>query len=149
VQNVPHTRDWVVWETGVAKNRDIWIFEPYSQFGGIFIVTPYLRHYVIFDTNDAWFGYIRRIIESYDDSHVLPTLLLTGGIGALLAEKDKAGGAVLGAIAGLAISNKSKERPPGIGVTCSNCSSSYNIHIPQGWNTFRCPVCNKFLRVRI
>jgi hypothetical protein len=111
VQNIPHTRDWVVWETGVAKSRDIWVFEPYSQFGGISIVIPYLRHYVIFDTNDDWLAYIRRIIESYDDSHVLPTLLLTGGIGAALAEKDKIGGAVLGALAGIAISaDISKER---------------------------------------
>ena len=147
VQGIPHTRDWVIWETGVAKSRDIWVFEPYSQFGRISIVTPYLRHYVIFDTSDDWLRYIRRIIKSYDDSHVLPTLLVTGGIGAALAEKDKMGGAVLGALAGLAISDKSKERPTGIGVICSNCSSSYNIHIPQRMNIFRCPVCNKYLEI--
>ena len=149
VQNIPHTRDWVVWETGVAKSRDIWVFEPYPQFGGISVVTPYLRHYVIFDTNDAWLGYMRTIIESYDDSHVLPTLLVTGGIGALLAENDKIGGATLGALAGLVISDKSKERPTGIGVICSECSSSYNIHIPQGMNIFRCPVCNADLEINI
>ncbi|MBT9143897.1 MAG: hypothetical protein DDT29_02311 [Dehalococcoidia bacterium] len=149
VQDIPYTRDWVVWETGVAKNKDIWVFEPYSQFGRISVVTPYLKHYVIFDTNDAWLGYIRGIIESYDDSHVLPTLLVTGGIGALLAEKDKIGGAALGTLAGLVISDKLKERPTGIGVVCSNCSSSYNIHIPQGVNTFRCPVCNKHLKIEM
>lgn len=149
VQNIPHTRDWVGWEAGVAKGRDIWIFEPYSQLGEISVVTPYLRHYVIFDTNDAWLGYMRTIIESYDDSHVLPTLLVTGGIGALLAEKDKIGGATLGALAGLVISDKSKERPTGIGVICSECSSSYNLHIPQGMNIFRCPVCNADLEINI
>ena len=147
VQNIPHTRDWVIWETGLAKNRDIWIFEPYQQFGRISIVTPYLRHYVIFDTSDDWLGYIRRIIESYNNSHVLPTLLVTGGIGALLAEKDKIGGAVLGTLAGLAISDKSKERPSGTGVICSKCSSSYNIHIPQSMSIFRCPVCNTYLEI--
>lgn len=149
VQDIPNTRDWVVWETGVAKSRDIWVFEPYPQFGRISIVTPYLRHYVIFDTSDAWLGYIRRIIESYDDSHVLPTLLVTGGIGALLAEKDKIGGAALGTLAGIAISDKSKERPTGIGVICSDCSSSYNIHIPQEMNIFRCPVCNMHLKIEM
>jgi len=149
VQDIPHTRDWVVWETGVAKNKDIWVFEPYSQFGRISVVIPYLRHYVIFDTSNAWLGYIRRIIESYDDSHVLPTLLVTGGIGALLAEKDKIGGAVLGTLAGLAISDKSRERPTGIRVKCVKCSSLYNIHIPQGMNKFRCPVCNTYLKIRL
>lgn len=149
VENIPHTRDWVVWETGMAKNRDIWVFEPYPQLGRISVVTPYLRHYVVFDLNDAWLGYIRRIIESYDDSHVLPTLMGTGGIGALLAEKDKIGGAALGTLVGLAISDKSNERPMGIGVECSNCSSSYNIHIPQGLELFRCPVCNTYLKIEI
>ena len=149
VQDLPHTRDWVVWETGVANNKDIWIFEPISQFGNISVVTPYLRHYVIFDTNDDCFGYIRRIIESYDDSHVLPTLLVSGGLGALLDEKNKIGGAVLGALAGLAISDKSKERPTGIEVICSECSSSYNIHIPKRMNIFRCPVCNADLEINI
>ena len=149
VQNIPHTRDWVVWEAGVAKGKDIWVFEPYSQLGEISVATPYLRHYVIFDTNDYWFGYIRSIIESYDDSHVLPTVLVTGGLGALLAERDKIGGATLGVLAGLLISDKSKERPAGIGVICSDCSSSYNVHIPQGIDMFRCPVCNTYSKIEI
>lgn len=150
VQDIPHTRDWVVWETGVAKNRDIWVFEPYPQFGRISIVTPYLRHYVIFDTSDDWVGYIRAIIESYDDSHVVPTASLAGGmsaLAALLAEKDKLSYAALGLLGGaaaLVISDKSSRRPVGIGLICSTCSSSYNIHIPQGMNRFRCPVCNTY-----
>ena len=31
VEKIPHTRDWVVCETGFAKNKDIWVFEPYSR----------------------------------------------------------------------------------------------------------------------
>jgi len=157
VQNIPHTRDWVLWETGVATNRDIWVFEPYPLFGTISVVIPCLRHYVIFGINGPWLGYIRRIIESYDDSHTLPTVLITSamgaGIGAALIEKDKAGGAVLGGIggtiAGLAMSDKSKERPVGLNVVCASCRSSYNIHIPDGLNRFRCPVCNMFLQIKI
>ena len=149
VQNISHTRDWVGWEAGVAKGRDIWVFEPYSQLGKISVAIPYLRHYVIFDTNDSWLGYIRTIIESYDDSHVLPTILATGGVGALLAERDKIGGAALGVLAGLFMSDKSKERPTGIGVICSECSSSYNVHIPQGIDIFRCPVCNTYSKIEM
>ena len=146
VQNIPHTRDWVVWETGVAKNKDIWVFEPFKQLGSISVVTPYLRHFVIFEINNSYLAYIRKVVESYDDSHVLPTLLLTTGIGALLGKGE---GAVVGALGGLAISDKSKERPAGIEIRCSKCSSLYNVHIPQGIDTFRCPVCNAFLRIKI
>jgi hypothetical protein len=146
VQNIPHTRDWVVWEAGVAKNKDIWIFEPLRQFGSISVITPYLKHYIIFEINNPYLGYIRKVVESSDDSHVLPTLLVTTGIGALLGKGE---GAVVGALGGLAISDKSKDRPAGIEIRCFSCSSSYNVHIPQGTNTFRCPVCNAFLRIEI
>ena len=157
VQNIPHTRDWVVWETGVAKNRDIWVFEPYSQFGEISVVIPFLRNYVIFATNDPWLGYIRRIIESYDDSHILPTVLITtltgAGIGAALSDKNKTKGVFLGgsvgAITGLAISEKLKERPMGLRVRCKSCSLLYNIHIPQETKIFRCPVCNKYWQIKL
>ena len=149
VQDSSHTRDWVVWETGaaVAKNKDIWIFEPVSQFGNISIVTPHLRHYVIFDTSEPFFMYLRKIINSYDDSNVLPTVLATGGIGAAMAEKDKMGGAALGALAGLMIADKSKDRPVGTGIVCSNCNSIYNVHYPKAMKIFRCPVCNEFLEI--
>jgi len=149
IEHTTWTRDWVVSEHAMGKNRDVWVFEPYSQFGKISIVTPYLKHYVIFDTNDDCLGYIRRIIESYDDSHVLPTVAITGGIGALLAKKDKVGGAVLAGLAGLMISDKSGERPPGKGLICAKCFSSYNIHLPPNMTNFRCPVCNSFLTFKI
>ena len=55
VQNIPHTRDWVVWETGIAKNRDIWIFEPSSQLGRIRVAIPFLRNYVIFIVKNETF----------------------------------------------------------------------------------------------
>lgn len=147
VQAIPHTRDWVNWETGASKNKDIWVFEPYTQLGRISIATPRLTHYVIFDTNESYFDYIKKIIETYDDSHVLPTLISTTGAGALMGQ---AGGAVIGMIAGLAISNKTKmERPNGQRIRCIRCSSLYNIHLPQGMNKFRCPVCNIVLQINI
>ncbi len=157
VQNIPHTRDWVIWETGVAKNKDIWVFEPYQQLGKISVVIPYLRHYVMFGTTNYWLGYIRRIIESYDDSHTLSTVLLTSltgaMIGAALGKKDKAGGAALGGIggviAGLANADKSKERPIGLKTLCVKCHSTYNIHIPQRRNIFRCPACNNLLKIKM
>lgn len=143
VQNIPHTRDWVVWETGAAKNKDIWVFEPFEELGLISVITPYLKHYVRFATNESHLGYIRKIVESYDDSNVLPTTLLTTGIGALLG---KGPGAVLGGLGGLAISDNSKNRPMGVEINCFHCSSFYNIHLPQGVDVFRCPVCNSYMK---
>lgn len=147
VQNIPHTRDWVVWETGIAKNKDIWVFEPYFQSGKISVVTPYLKHYVVYSTHDSWLAYIRQIIESYDDSHVLSTMLLAGGAGAMLAEKNKGPAALLGALAGVLLSDKSGERPSGNTIMCNNCFSSYSIHLPISVDTFRCPVCNSAIKL--
>lgn len=150
VQNIPHTRDWIVWEAGASKNKDIWIFEHYQQLCRISVIIPYFRHYIIFDTNDIFFNYIRKIIESYDDSHKLLMVLsiLTGAaIGAAAAKKNKLEGAIVGGAVGtlgaIAImSNKPKERPMGEWVICE-CGSSYNIHIPLGISKFRCPACNR------
>jgi len=156
VNNILHTRDWVVWETGVAKNKDIWIFEPYPQVGQISVATPHLRHYVMFYTTDEWLGYIKTIIESYDDSHILHTVLggAAGAAAGALAKKDKAKGAIWGGIGGaiatLAISDdKSKKRPVGLNIICISCHSTYNIHIPIQQNSFRCPVCNANLQIEM
>jgi hypothetical protein len=155
VQDLPHTRDWVVWEAGRAKSRDIWVFEPQSQLGKISVLIPALRYYVTFDMTDKWLAYVHTIIESYDDSHVLSTVLLGGSagaaLGAALSEKDRGGGAFLGGMLGAAAgafaasSAKSKGRPLGNQVMCAGCYSSYEVHIPESLNAFRCPVCNEYL----
>lgn len=156
VEKIPHTRDWVVCETGIAKNKDVWVFEPYSQYGKISVIVPTLRNYVVFGVSDAWLGYMRRIIESYDDSQTLPTVLVTGGLGALVGSalsEDTEAGAVLGgiggAILGAMMSDKTKFRPIGIRIECVSCNSIYNVHIPQEMKTIRCPVCNKFLEISL
>jgi hypothetical protein len=156
VEKLRHTRDWIAFEAGAAKNKDVWVFEPYSQSGQISMVVPSVRDYVVFDINDAWIGYIRRIIESYDDSQTLPTVLVTGGLGALivaaLSERDKGAGAVLGgiggAIIGAAVSDKSSSRPVGLRIECVSCSSVYGVHLPQGMDTIRCPVCNEVIEIK-
>lgn len=145
VQKIPHTRDWVVWETGVAKNKDIWIFEPYKQIGKISIITPIVKHHVIFNTDEFHLAYIRKIIESYDNSHVLPTILMSSGVGAILGKSE---GAAVGAMTGLMLSNKTKDRPIGVEVNCANCFSTYQIHIPDGMTKLRCPVCNKYIEIK-
>ncbi|MEK6406989.1 MAG: hypothetical protein AABN34_08510 [Acidobacteriota bacterium] len=149
MESIPHTRDWVVWESGVGKNKDIWVFEPINQVGRISVAIPFLRHYVLYDLSDGSLGYIRKVIEGYDDSHVLTTGLIGSGIGALLATKDKGGAAAMGGLAGLILSGLATktERPVGKKVICQNCSSTYSIHVSPSQQVFRCPVCNKYLQL--
>lgn len=145
VERIPHTRDWVVSEAGVGSTKDIWVFEPYSQRGRVSVIIPFVRHYVMFGTNEDWMKYVNRIIKSYDDSHVLPTVAAGGGIGALLAGPP---GAIIGAGVAAALSSSAyPKRPEGIVVRCPECFSVYNIHIPNGVSTFRCPVCNVSLQI--
>lgn len=96
VEHLKHTRDWVTWECGAAMNKPIWVFEPYESLGRISIVVPRFNHYALFQLTDEWRKYLREIIESYDDSHVLPTLSLSTGGGAFLNEKDRWTGGAIG-----------------------------------------------------
>lgn len=81
VENLPHTRDWVTWECGTAVNKDVWVFEPANQ--RLTVVVPRVTHYASFDLSDQWRNYLRTVIESYDDSHVLPTLSAAAGLGGM------------------------------------------------------------------
>jgi hypothetical protein len=145
VEGIMHTRDWVAWETGVGtqNNKDIWVFERLSENGRISVITPQLRHYVVYEPNDNYLGYVHKIIESYDDSHVLGTVLAGVGLGALIAATG--GGALLGGAAGLVLSDKTAERPMPPQRQCARCTSAYHVHLPQGVEKSRCPVCNAVL----
>ncbi len=141
VENLEHTRDWVNWECGTAKNKDIWVFEPFESLGKIRVVVPRFNHYVLFERTDEWRKYLRSIIESYDDSHVVPTLSASTAGGALLNEKDRGVGAGVGFAVGLVgLLLHSMSKPSfGIDVRCWKCSSNYKVH---QYGNFRCAVCN-------
>lgn len=141
VENLPYTRDWVTWECGNAINKDIWVFEPVVSLGKIRIVVPRFTHYALFDQTPDWRNYLRSLIDSYDDSHVLPTLSATTGTGALINEDDPGAGAAGGFVVGLAgLIIHSLSKPSfGISVKCLKCASNYRIH---RYGQFRCAVCN-------
>ncbi len=141
VENLKHTRDWVGWECGTAKNKDIWVFEPSETLGKVRVVVPRFNHYFLLERTDEWRKYLRSIIESYDDSHVIPALSASTAGGALLNEKDRGGGAAVGLVVGLAgLLLHSITKPSyGIDVKCLKCFSNYKIH---RYGNFRCAVCN-------
>ncbi len=141
IENTKHTRDWIAFECGTASglNKDVWVFEKITDFSRVTIVTPSLKHFVTYRTNNDWYKYIREIVQSYDDSNALATMVLTTTAGAALA-KDKWTGGLVGLGAGLILANNNLKNT-GSRVKCNGCNSIYNIHIPTG-QYFRCPVCN-------
>ena len=144
VENLKHTRDWVNWECGTVKNKDVWVFEPLASLGKISVIIPHFNHYVLFEQNDIWRNHIRSVIESYDDSHVWPTLSTAAASGAMINKKDQVTGAAVGAafgLAGLILMDMAKPSL-GIEVKCQKCLSNYKIH---RYGTFRCAVCNASL----
>ena len=162
VQNLKHTRDWVVWESAIASTfgKEIWIFEPMESLGKIDVIFPHLGHYLIYKFDQDYQKYIRDIIESYDDADVLPAVVagsFVGGVGgtvveALFSKEDKLSGigtilgvGVVGSIARF-LADPSRKRPTGILIRCSECKNKFRIHmkVPK----IRCPICNAILVIK-
>ena len=147
VEALKHTRDWVVWESGTARgtNKDIWVLEALEDSPRLSVVVPHLRHYVCFQYTDHWLAYLRTIVASYDDSHVLKTALVGAGIGAALSEASRGMGALIGSGVGLLLAaNTAQTRPAGLPTMCPQCRSSYSVHLSVP--AMRCPVCNAAIR---
>lgn len=141
VQALHHTRDWILWEAGVAKDKPIWVFEPQEQLGRISVLIPRLTHHVVFSLNDSWFRYVKNIAESYNASNALPAAL-TGGVLFGFVFNPLVG--LIGAAGGVLATNKAILRPEGKRVSCGQCSTAYNVHLAVGVDSTRCPVCNNF-----
>lgn len=141
VEHLKHTRDWINWECGTANNKNIWVFEPAEALGKVRVVVPRFNHYVLFQRTDEWREYLRAVIESYDDSHVIPVLSASAAGGAAIHKKDPGAGAMAGLVAGLAgLIVKDLTKPSlGVDVRCPRCSSNYKIH---RYGHFRCAACN-------
>ena len=144
VEKLPHTRDWVGSESGIASgaNKDLWVFEALEDVPKITVVIPQLRHYVLFDYQDPWLIYLKKIIDSYDDSNVLKAIAAGAGFGGAISEL--LGGAVIGSGIALLMALNAQPRPVGFPINCPVCRSVYNVHI--GVPAMRCPVCNTRLQ---
>lgn len=145
VNNTIHTRDWVVWEAGVAKDKPLWVFELYDQFSMISVIIPNTKHYVVYYPIDPWFKYIHDIVSSYDNSAAFQAATGAALVGALANPFI----ALAAGVAGLILSDRSSKRPQGRAVICPVCNSSYNIHLPEGLKDIRCPVCNNHIQFLI
>lgn len=161
VNNIPHTRDWITWESGVASNKDVWVFELKDDFNKIKVLIPKINHFVVFNITDGWIPYIRKIIESYDKPPLRSTVLkgtaMGLGVSALVNQsvrkkadrkENNLAGAFIGGVGALLVSLTGKERPNGTEIMCKSCGSSYRLHIViNDGARFRCPVCNHIYRI--
>jgi hypothetical protein len=143
-EKLKHTRDWMAWETGAAEggNKDVWVLEASEDTPQLSIVIPRLRHYVCFQYTDMWLGYLRSVVQSYDDSHIFKLAALGAGAGAAIGESPV--GALIGGGLALLLAANVQTRPTGLPIVCPICRSFYNVHISTP--IMRCPVCNNRLQ---
>lgn len=135
VEALDYTKEWMLYECGVAKGKPIWVFEPYESFGRITVTIPRFDHYVRFRHNEVWRAYINSIISSYNE-RLLGKALITG-LGYLMGG---GWGAAIGLLAGLKLFQTS-ERPTGYPTACPGCSRQFVVHLPYVRDQFRCPGC--------
>jgi len=149
VEKLRHTQQWVLWESGVAgaANKDIWVFEAHEDHGKLSVLIPHLHHHVCFEYSEPWLAYIRAVVSSYDDSHVLPAI--SAGVATGIASENAVAGILAGGIVALLLAGN-KQGPPGglMAILCTNCNSVYRIHRDPAWNLMRCPVCNVQLQLQ-
>ncbi len=138
VETLPHTRDWILFECGIAaaKQKPVWVFEPYDSFGKITTAIPRFDHYIRFNDNDIWRQYIHQIAASHNDNPMLARIavgLLGGwsfgwviGIGAFILSQGIF---------------KPAERPVGYSTSCPTCRRMFVAHLPYESDPFRCPNC--------
>lgn len=143
-EKLKHTRDWMGWETGAAggTNKDVWVLEASEDTPQLSIVIPHLRHYVCFQYTDVWLGYLRTVVQSYDDSHIFKLVTVGAGVGGVIAESPV--GALIGGGLALLLAANIQTRPTGLPIVCPICHSFYSVHTATA--VMRCPVCNNRLQ---
>ncbi len=149
LENLLHTQQWVLWESGVAgaTNKDIWVFEAHEDDGKLSVLIPHLHHHVCFDYSDPWLAYIRAVVSSYDDSHVLPAI--SAGVTTGIATENPVAGILAGGIVAILLAGNKQGPPPGLmAIRCPSCQSVYRVHRDPAWNLMRCPVCNVQLQLQ-
>ena len=138
VEALPTARDWILFECGIAaaKQKPVWVFEPYQSFGKVTITIPRFDHYVRFNDNEAWRQYLHSIAASYNDAPMLGRVVVTilGGLAFGVP------GALVSLLGGVALF-QTPERPAGYMTSCPTCRRSFAAHLPDEGQPFRCPNC--------
>lgn len=129
-----------------AAGKDVWIFEPATEFGLVAATVKNFKHYARFETHDGWADYTEALIKFYDDAGIVPLLAASAGGGALLADKDKVAGGMVGLVLGLGawFLNRSNRVEFGQETICRRCARKFQLHLTAGECEFRCAFCGAF-----
>lgn len=142
VELLAHTKVWIGSETGaVPPGKAVWVFENHQHTCNIPI--PNVHHYMLYDFSEAYENYIRAVVESYDDSATLPSLVAGGLGGAAVAGPL---GAVVGGLLLTVATSPAKNRPMGVVIKCHSCNTSFNLHTKK--EVIPCPVCRKPIQIQ-
>lgn len=139
VQRLPNTAHWIIYECSQAKakQKPVWVFEPYDSYGKIDITIPRYDHYVRFPPTEDARRFIQNVAAHYTDK---PMLGLAAGAAAGGAAVGPVG-ALIGGALGYFIGGP-RQRPKGFSFNCV-CALSYEVHLPGGRGKFRCLHCKQ------
>ncbi|EGG41850.1 Hypothetical protein Nlim_1293 [Candidatus Nitrosarchaeum limnium SFB1] len=135
VVKTEYTKNWVIYEDGVAsaKNKKIFVFE--RQGTSIPYPIPYVTSYALFDLNST-----TDMLEIQSLSKSIGKFrkdLATGAAGAAVGSVFGPVGMILGAIAGYMIGPKPKKQAH---PKCNICNVSFDYYSPH-IKEFNCPCC--------
>lgn len=133
-----YTKNWIMFEDGLAANGDkrLFVFErsgipiPYP--------IPYLTDYMIFDADST--SDILDIQALAKKLGQIPTGVVGAGIGALLGLPFGPIGLILGGLGGGILGASAQEQIPR--ATCKFCGISFNYYSPHFYR-FQCPSCRR------
>lgn len=142
-----YTRNWVIFEDGLARERLIPVFVFERQGFPISYPIPYVTDYMVF--NPESISDILNIQKLAKPIGQVPPNWITGGLGALLGIPFGPLGIAIGGLGGLILGPKGESPIPGIQVTCpySDCRAKYNYWSPNVRN-FQCPTCRRDIELR-
>jgi hypothetical protein len=139
VEQLAHTQVWIGSETGaVPSGKEVWVFEHLEQICNVPI--PNMHHYMLYNYDTPFHDYIRSIIESYDDSPTIPSMLVGGAGGAALGGTP---GAIAGALLLAGLTSPARNRPVGVAIECQACKHVFRLHTKT--DALPCPVCRRWM----
>jgi len=139
-----HTRNWVIYEVGLASDRKIPLFVFERKGFPLPYPIPYVTDFMLFDPEsiDDLLN-IQKLAKGMGKIH--PNLI-TAGFGALLGAAFGPFGLALGGLGGLIFGPKRVPPIPGIQIRCNYCNAVMNYWSPN-IESFNCPICRKDIEI--
>lgn len=137
-----YTKNWVIYEDGLASDRHIPVFVFERKGFPIHYPIPYVTDYMAFDPYTV--EDILNVQKLAKDIGKIPADWITAGFGGLIGAIFGPLGIAVGAIGGWLLGPKGKPPIPGIRIKCphSSCRTEYSYWSPN-ITSFNCPICRQ------